>query len=82
MMSCKIDKWTIKLNSKSRMIYVENNEEGMKKEYSLKLFRRDGMLLFPKYLYRIICQNIRYANIYDKFLNKFYDWDELNENDF
>ena len=82
MISCKIDQWTIKLNTRSNIINLENNEEGVKKEYSLKLFRRDGMSLFPKCLYRLICQNIRYANIYDKFLNKFHDWDELNENDF
>lgn len=34
------------------------------------------MMIFPKPLYRLICSEVKYANIYDKFLEKFYDWDE------
>lgn len=81
-MKCKIAEWTISFNQTSEKITLVNEEDSFKKQYSVKLFRRDGMLIFPKYLYLLICQNIRYANIYDKFLNKFHDWDELNENDF
>ena len=81
-MKCKIAEWTISFNKTSEKIMLVNDENGFKKQYSIKLFRRDGMLIFPKYRYLLICQNIRYANIYDKFLNKFHDWDELNEDDF
>lgn len=76
MIKCTIERWTISLNQRDCKIVVANKEDEIKKDYSLKMFRRDGMLLFPKHLYKIICDNIKYANIYDKFLHKFHDWDE------
>jgi hypothetical protein len=76
MIKCKIENWIISLNQKTCRIIVMNQEEDFSKNYSLKMFRRDGMLLFPKYLYKLICTNIKYANIYDKFIHKFHDWDE------
>lgn len=75
MIKCKIDNWTIALNKVSCNIVVKQ-EGRVGKEYSTRIFKRDGMLLFPKTLYNLICKDIKYANIYDKFLNKFYDWDE------
>jgi len=76
MVTCKIDGWTIKLNKMSCRILVTNEELNIKKGYTTKLFKRDGMLLFPKELYRLICSHIKYANIYDRFLDKYYNWDE------
>jgi hypothetical protein len=35
--------------------------------------------MFPKELYKQITKDITSANIYDKFLEKFYKWDELDE---
>lgn len=48
-------------------------------DYSIKIFKRDGMKIFPQRLYRLICDDLKYANIYDKFLDKFYEWDEEEE---
>ena len=35
--------------------------------------------MFPQELYKLICQDLTAANIYDKFLDKYYTWDEDDE---
>jgi len=76
MIRCKIDEWTISLNQNTCKVQVKQEGKTGCKEYSTKIFKRDGMLSLPKPLYNLICKDIKYANIYDKFLHKFYDWDE------
>ena len=49
------------------------------KSVKTRIFKDRGMLTFPKELRRIIIQELTAANIYDKFLDKFYNWDELDD---
>lgn len=77
MISCKIENWTLKLNETTRKIVVQNGKN-KPKEYLAKVFETKGMRIFPKQLYCLISRELKYANIYDKFLDKFYDWDEKN----
>jgi len=49
------------------------------KSVKTRIFKDRGMLTFPKELRTIIRQELPAANIYDKFLDKFYTWDELDE---
>ncbi len=72
MIKSKIEDYTIQVNVRDHKIAVKRNDKQWL--YSIKLFRRDGMMLFPKPLYKLICSDIKNANIYDKFLDKFYRW--------
>ena len=79
--------WSKTLKSKIEDYIVSLQKEGKIRvtykdkswDYSVKIFKRDGMRIFPKRLYRLICDDLKYANIYDTFLDKFYDWEESNE---
>jgi len=35
--------------------------------------------MFPQELYKLICKDLTAANIYDKFLDKYFTWDEDDE---
>lgn len=78
MIKCKIDEYTISLNQSVRKIYVQHLAT-QPKEYLISTFERDGMRMFPKKLYQLICGELKYANIYDKFLDRFYTWEEKEE---
>lgn len=75
MISCKIDNWVLKVNKISCKICVYK-DGNLIKEIRSKVFEQDGLRKMPKPLYNLICKELKYANIYDKFLNKYYDWDE------
>lgn len=75
---CKIQEWQLKLRQRDCRIYIYKNDVEVK-SIKTKLFKDRGMLMFPKELYQIIIKQLPAANIYDKFLEKFWNWDENDE---
>ncbi len=79
----KIDEWVISLNKTNCEIWVRHSSKKRPNsgswEIPTKVFKKQGMRKFPKELYKLICTELKYANIYDRFLDKFYDWDESDE---
>jgi len=71
----KIDDYTLTVKVRTMEICVHKDDKEVKK-IPTKKFVIDGMMLLPKRLYDKINKDIKYANIYDKFLNKFWDWYE------
>ena len=71
----KIDKWSItyKKKTKSFHIFKDNIE---KKRISARRFGECGMILFPVGLLKLIRNDIRHANTYDRLLDKFYEYVE------
>ncbi len=77
LMKSKIEDYTLTVLKSQCKIRVSKDDKSW--EYSIRIFKRDGMMIFPKPLYRLICNDLKYANIYDRFLDKFYTWDESDE---
>lgn len=75
MVQCKIQNWQIKLKQRDCKISVMKDGKEVK-VIKTKLFKDRGMMMFPKELWKLICLDITAANIYDKFLDKYYTWDE------
>jgi len=71
----KIDKWSItyKKKTKSFHIFKDNIE---KKRISARRFGECGMILFPVGLLKLIRNDIRHANTYDRLLDKYYEYVE------
>ena len=78
LVQCKIQDWQLKLKQRDCRISILKNGEEVK-AIKTKLFKDRGMLMFPKELYKLICRDLTAANIYDKFLDKFWKWDEMDE---
>lgn len=78
LVQCKIQDWQLKLKQRECRIYIYKDNKEMK-SVKTRIFKDRGMLTFPKELRRIIIQELTAANIYDKFLDKFYIWDELDD---
>jgi hypothetical protein len=76
-LKCKIKDYEVSLVKRRLKILVKKDERVW--EYSTKIFKRDGMKIFPKELYTLICKELRYANVYDKWLDRYYIWDENDE---
>lgn len=76
---CKIKEWKVKLIQKQCLISISKNETEVKK-IKTKLFNERGFKMFPMELYKIICKDLTAANIYDRFLDKYFTWDE-NDSD-
>lgn len=72
---CKIKNWKVKLKQRECVISVSKDNIEVK-QIKTKLFKDRGMRMFPQELYKIICQDLTAANIYDRFLDKYYSWDE------
>ncbi len=75
MVQCKIQDWQIKLKQRECRIYVYKDDKEVK-SVKTKLFKERGMKMFPLELYKMICRDLTAANIYDKFLDKYFTWDE------
>jgi hypothetical protein len=75
---CKIQEWQLKLRQRDCRIYIYKNDVEVK-SIKTKLFKERGMMMFPKELYQTITKQLPAANIYDKFLEKFWKWDENDE---
>jgi len=78
LVQCKIQDWQIKLKQRECRISISVNGEEVK-SIRTRLFKERGMKMFPQELYKMICQDLTAANIYDKFLNKYYAWDENDD---
>lgn len=72
---CKIKDYTLSLRQRDCIIVVQKNGKEVK-QIRTKLFKGRGMIMFPKELYKLIITDITSARIYDKFLDKYYTWDE------
>ena len=78
LVQCKIQDWQLKLKQRDcRISIIKDNKEV--KSIKTRLFKERGMKMFPQELYKTICQDLTAANIYDKFLDKYYTWDEDDE---
>jgi len=75
MLQCKIHEWQIKLKERDCRILILRNSQEVK-SIKTKLFKDRGMQMFPQPLYKLICKDLKAANIYDRFLDKYYTWDE------
>ena len=75
---CKIQEWQIQLKQRDCRISVLKDGEELK-SIKTRLFKERGMKMFPQELYKTICQDLTAANIYDKFLDKYFTWDENDE---
>lgn len=73
-MKSKIEEYTVTLLKNACKIRVSYKDKEW--EYSTKIFDREGFRIFPKRLYRLICEDIKYANIYDKFMDRYFEWEE------
>ena len=71
----KIDDYTLAVKVRTMEISIHKDDKEVKK-IPTKKFIVDGMMLFPKRLYDKIKQELKHANTYDRFLNKFWDWYE------
>ena len=78
LVQCKIQDWQIKLKQRECRISISVNGEEVK-SIRTRLFKERGMRMFPQELYKLICKDLTAANIYDKFLDKYYTWDEDDE---
>ena len=78
LVQCKIQDWQIKLKQRECRISISVNGEEVK-SIRTRLFKERGMRMFPQELYKLICKDLTAANIYDKFLNKYYTWDENDD---
>lgn len=76
MTSMTVQNWKAVLKKRSKQVEILKDGH-IKKKIHIDKVLTDGMVLFPKELYRIICSSMRYGKIYDKFLDKL--WGEVNE---
>ena len=76
---CKIQDWQLKLKQRDCRIYIYKGEKEIK-SVKTRIFKERVLLTLPKELYKTITQDITAANIFDRFLNKYYTWDE-HDND-
>jgi len=76
---CKIQDWQLKLKQRDCRIYIYKDEKEIK-SVKTRIFKERILLTLPKELYKLITQDITAANIFDRFLNKYYTWDE-HDND-
>ena len=79
MVQCKIQDWQLKLKQRDCRIYIYKGEKEIK-SVKTRIFKERVLLTLPKELYKLITQDITAANIFDRFLNKYYTWDE-HDND-
>ena len=78
LVQCKMQNWQLKLKQRDCRISIIKDDIEVK-SIKTKLFKERGMLMFPNELYKLICKDLTAANIYDKFLDRYYTWDENDE---
>jgi len=78
LVQCKIQDWVVKLKQRECRIYIYKDDKEIK-SVKTKLFKDRGMMMFPKDLYKLICKDLTAANTYDRFLDKYFTWDENDE---
>jgi len=78
LVQCKIQDWQLKLKQRDCRIYIYKNDNEIK-SVKTRIFKERVLLTLPKELYKIITQELPAANIFDKFMEKFWKWDEMDE---
>ena len=78
LVQCKIQDWQLKLKQRDCRIYIYKNDQEIK-SVKTRIFKERVLLTLPKELYKIITQELPAANIFDKFMEKFWKWDEMDE---
>ena len=78
LVQCKIQEWQLKLKQRDCRIYIYKNDKEMK-SVKTRIFKERILLTLPKELYRLITQDITAANIFEKFMEKLWKWDEMDE---
>ena len=71
-----IEDWTIEVKGRGDEaihIYEDSKE---KRRIALTGFADNGMITFPKKLYKLITGSYKNSNTYDRFVDKFYDYME------
>jgi hypothetical protein len=72
--TCKILDYQISLRKKGAKIDIKN-EVGVK-TVSFNKFAEDSLKCLPAVVRNAIMGDITYANIFDKFLNKLFEWED------
>lgn len=75
----KIKNWKVRVRASDCKIIIEKDGVSTNWEIGLRKYKDNGMRAFPKELYELIKKDIKYANIYDRFLEKFWNWVEKEE---
>ena len=78
LVQCKIQDWQLKLKQRDCRIYIYKNDKEIK-SVKTRIFKERLLLTLPKELYKIITQELPAANIFDKFMEKFWKWDDMDE---
>ena len=78
LVQCKIQDWIVKLKQRECTISISKDGEEVK-SIKTKLFKERGMKMFPTDLYKLICKDLTSANTYDRFLDRYFTWDENDE---
>jgi len=67
--------WTVRLRvrpSPASIVVALNKKD--RRPIKVERFEELGYVSFPKELRELINSDIKYGNIYDKLIDKFYDW--------
>ena len=75
---CKIQDWQLKLKQRDCRIYIYKGDKEIK-SVKTRIFKERVLLTLPKELYKLITQDITAANIFEKYMNKFWKWDEKED---
>lgn len=66
----KIDDWNIKVNATSVVVSQPNKKD---RTIPIKKFLINGIKLFPAKLAEKVRRDLRYANMYDKLIDRIYE---------
>ena len=75
---CKIQDWQLKLKQRDCRIYIYKGDKEIK-SVKTRIFKERVLLTLPKELYKLITTDIAAANIFEKYMNKFWKWDEKED---
>ena len=68
-----IEDWTVLLKPKIKKMVVCKDSQEIK-QIPFDKFEQDGMMLFPKKLYKTITGSLRNSNTYDRLMDRFYEY--------
>jgi len=68
-MQVKFENWTLSLQKGG--VLAKNDKK--KKKISIAKFEEDGMICLPKELLIMIRKELRHANTFDRFMDKYYE---------
>ena len=68
-----IEDWTVQLKPKIKKMVVCKDSQEIK-QIPIDKVEQDGMMLFPKKLYKTITGSLRNSNTYDRLMDRFYEY--------